>query len=85
MYHRGTLSEFNTWHNNVKIILNLPKIGYVNNQLAPQNEHTIAYVDPIQNPNKSDDYIWNYAAYPIDGKIQLSQMDINNLDWFVED
>ncbi len=84
MYHRGTLSEFNIWHNNVKSILGLPKIGYINGQLAPNNEHTLAYVDTIQNPDKSNDYIWNYGAYPINGKIQLSQSDVNNLNWFME-
>ena len=82
MYNRGTLSEFNTWHNAAMIAEGLPKIGFVNGHAAPQNQETIAYSEAIQNPDKSDDYIWMYGAYPAGGKAQLTQADINNLNWF---
>ena len=52
MYNRGTLSEFNNWHINIMQIENIPKIGYINGIPAPQNQHTIAYSETIQNPDK---------------------------------
>lgn len=82
MMNRGTLLEFNTWHNQAKISEGLPRIGYVNSVLAPQNQETTAYSQAIQNPNGTDDYIWNYGAYPVNGKAKLSQSDIDNLNWF---
>lgn len=84
-YHRGTLLEFNTWHDVVKIKEGLPKVGYVNGQPAPNNQETTAYSSATQNPDESDDYVWRYGAYPIVGKQDLSQADIDNLKWFGED
>lgn len=81
MYNRGTIEEFNTWHINVKQVEGLPKMGYINGLPAPQNQETVAYVNAIQNPDNSDDYIWLYGAYPISDKTDLSQTDINNLNW----
>ena len=84
MYYRGTLEEFNVWHNEVILILGLPLVGYVNGVLAPQNQETVAYSQAIKNPNGTNDYIWSYGAYPIEGKVSLSQSDINSLNWFAE-
>ena len=84
MYHRGTLQHFNTWHTAAKLAYGIPAqglIGNVNGQPAPSNERTTAYVDAIQNPNKSNDYIWPYGAYPDGLKVQLSQYDVDNLNW----
>tara|TARA_R110000868_G_scaffold316532_2_gene577419 strand:+ start:1224 stop:1469 length:246 start_codon:yes stop_codon:yes gene_type:complete len=81
MYHRGTLEQFNTWHAAVKLVYPIPAegiVGYVNGRLASENQHTTAYVDPIQNPNGSDDYIWKYGAYP-DNALQV----VNEM-WAVE-
>lgn len=84
-YHRGTLSEFNIWHEAVKIKEGLPKIGYVNGQPAPHNQGTTGYSQALQNPNKSDDYVWIFGAYPIKGKQDLSQADVDGLKWFPGD
>lgn len=84
MYNRGTIEEFNIWHASAKQSEGLPKMGYIDGSPAPQNQETVAYVNAIQNPDNSDDYIWIYGAYPISGKIDLSQIDINNLNWFAE-
>lgn len=70
MYHRGTLAQFNTWHDSAKLSEGLPKVGYVNGIPAPQNQQTISYSDATQNPNGSDDYIWLYGAYP-DSKLSI--------------
>lgn len=79
-YHRGTLQEFNDWHEQVKILEGLPKVGYVNGVPAPQNQQTTEYSIPIQSPDGLDDYIWDYGDYPIDGQARL---DINNFkSWF---
>lgn len=86
MMYRGTLSEFESWHSDAMqaegITLPDGKIGYVNGVLAPQNQHTTAYSMAIQNPDKSDDYIWQYGKYPIQNKTILTQVDIDNLGWF---
>lgn len=84
MMHRGTLSEFNAWHNQAKTSEELPKVGYVNNTPAPYNQKTTAYSQAIKNPNKADDYIWPFGAYPIKDKAILSQADVINLNWFAE-
>lgn len=83
-YYRGTLAEFTIWHNAAITSEILPKIGYVNGQPVPQNQETTAYSQSIQNPNKSDDYIWLYGRYPIENKTSLSQADIDVLNWFPE-
>ena len=84
MYHRGTLEEFNIWHESVKLAYGIPPagiIGYINEQPAPNNQRTIAYVRACQNPNGNNDYIWPYEAYPDPNKTKLSQEDINNPEW----
>lgn len=81
MYNRGTIEEFNIWHEAAKRAEGLPEIGYVKGAPAPQNQQTVNYVDAVQNPNGADDYIWPYGAYPISGKIDLSQTDIHHLNW----
>ena len=78
MYNRGTLQQFNLWHNAVKLAESIPRIGYVNNVPAPQNQGTTAYSDAIQNPDNSNDYIWNYGAYP---DPELPIIDIENFSW----
>lgn len=83
-YYRGTLEEFNTWHDAVKITEAMPKIGYINGQPAPENQQTVAYCEAIQNPDRSNDYIWTYGKYPIQGRQVLNQTNIDNLKWFPE-
>lgn len=88
MYHRGSLQEFNAWHDAAKIIENIPaegRIGYVNDIPAPENERTFSYSYTIQNPNLSDDYIWLYGDYPIDGKEVLSYDNFINLGWLPQE
>lgn len=83
-YYRGILTEFTAWHANAIQMEGLPKSGYINGFLVPQNQETIAYSQSIQNPNKTDDYIWLYGRYPIENKTSLSQADIDALNWFPE-
>ena len=66
MYHRGTLAQFNTWHNAVMVKEGIPingKVGFVNGEPAPQNQRTIAYSSVEANPNALNDYVWLYGAY----------------------
>jgi len=81
MYHRGTLEQFNNWHEPIKIKEGLPIMGYVNGVPAPENQWTVAYSSTVKNPNGTDDYIWNYGAYPTD----LPIVDVNDLGWFKGD
>lgn len=81
-YHRGTLAEFNTWHDATKLAEGLPKVGSVNGTPAPGNQQTVAYSDAIAHPTNPDDYIWQDGKYPIEGKTMLSQSEVETLGWF---
>lgn len=84
IYYRGTLSEFNTWHEAVKIAEGMPRVGYINGQPAPQNQQTVAYSESIQHPDGGDDYIWSDGKYPIEGKTPLSKEEAKAFGWFPE-
>lgn len=84
-YHRGTLAEFNTWHDTVKTDEGLPKVGNQNGIPAPQNQQTIAYCDPIPHSVNVDDYIWIDGKYPIEGESMLSLAEVKVLGWFPEE
>lgn len=85
-YYRDTIRAFNIWHDMVKIQEGLPKMGFVKGQLAPpQNQQTTNYVDPVKNPDGSDDCYWLYGKYPIQNQKDLSNDDIAALNWFLKD
>ena len=66
MYHRGTLSQFNSWHATAMAAEGIPpegKVGYINGEPAPTAQRTVAYSAAIQNPDKSDEYCWLYGKY----------------------
>lgn len=82
-YHRGTLTDFQEWHERAKQSEHIPaegKIGEVLGHPAPDAQRTYAYVTPIQNPDGSDDYVWLYLAYP-NGLPDLTQEEVNELGW----
>lgn len=87
-YYRGTLAEFNTWHDAAMvsegIILPDGKIGYVKGVPAPDNQRTIAYSSTILHPANADDYIWFYGDYPDDNKTPMSEDDVIAAGWFPE-
>lgn len=70
MYHRGTLTEFEAWHEEVKISEGIP------------TERTTAYSVAVQNPNSSNDCVWLYGNHPIQEKEVLTYEDFLNLGWF---
>lgn len=78
---RGTLQEFTDWHEQVKILEGLPRIGYVNGIPAPQNQWTTEYSTPIQNPNGSDDYVWETGDYQNDNE----NVNLKDLNWFLDE
>ncbi len=72
-YHRGTLAEFTPWHNAAMAAEGIPN-----------GEGTYAYSDAVKNPNHTDDYVWLYGRYPINGRADLSFADVLALNWFSE-
>lgn len=83
MYHRGTLEQFNIWHETVKIaegITPAGKIGYVAGKSAPNNQRTTAYSEAIPHPLNENDYIWQYGNYP-ESEI-LTTEDVIAVGWF---
>ena len=65
-YHRGTLEEFNTWHDSAKISANIPhegKINAISGIPAPDNQRTIAAASAISHPTNQNDYIWIFSHY----------------------
>ena len=85
--HRGTLAEFNTWHNAAMISDDIPmpdgRIGFVNGVPAPDNQRTIAYSKAVLHPSNANDYIWTYGDYP-DGE-SLTLTEIKTAGWFPEE
>lgn len=87
-YHRGTLAEFDAWHQTAMVQESISpegKVGFNSGQLAPQNQRTTAYSDPIPHSSNSDDYIWSYGAYPHAVKEKLSMDDVISLGWFPDE
>ena len=85
MYQRGTLEEFNQWHEKTKLAYGFPPggiVGLVNGRPAPNNQRTVNYVESAQKPDKSNDHIWPHGAYPDGDKVKLTLNDIKNLNWF---
>ena len=86
MYHRGTIEEFNTWHDvamaSEGISASEGKIGRVNGNLAPDNQRTVAYSTAMQNPDLTNDYIWVYGDYVDAGKAGLTKVDAEAAGWF---
>ena len=86
-YHRGTLTEFNIWHDAAMISENIPipggKIGFVNGIPAPDNQRTIVYSGAALHPSNTDDYIWVYGDYP-DGE-SLTLTEVQTMGWFPEE
>lgn len=82
IFHRGTLEEFNIWHDAVKIAEGYPKIGYINGIPAPQNQKTVAYSAAVSHPSNINDYIWADGKYPRIGHSMLSLEEVKVLGWF---
>jgi hypothetical protein len=86
-YHRGTWTEFNSWHEAAKLAEGIPpegKIGFVNGVPAPDNQRTTEYSSAIAHPVNEDYYIWLFGAYPMQGKDVLSDEDVRAVGWFAE-
>ena len=65
-YHRGILTEFNTWHDAAKLAEGIPVEGKINSAagiLMPNNQRTTACSNAISHPSNIDDYIWDYWKY----------------------
>ena len=82
--YRGTLEEFKEWHTAAKIAENIPpegRIGFVNGVPAPNNQRTFNVADPIQNPDKSNDYYWDNEKFK-DNKYPKSTINkIEDINW----
>lgn len=86
-FHRGTLEEFNIWHDAIKISKDISeegKIGFVNGVAAPENQRTVAYSMLILHPANENDYAWAYGDYPGE-KASLSRQEVKTLGWFEEE
>ena len=82
-FNRGTLEEFTTWHEQVKLSEEIPpegKIGFVNGIPAPLNQRTMSYSKTIAHPVNNNDYIWYYGDYPSGEELTLEQ--VQTLGWF---
>ncbi|MDB2415444.1 hypothetical protein N9W34_06705 [Rickettsiales bacterium] len=84
-YNRGTLAEFNIWHDYAMMaeaISASGKVGLVKGVPAPENQRTMAYSVVIKHPVNADDYIWAFGDYPHADKDQLSLDDVAAEGWF---
>ncbi len=87
-YHRGTLAEFDAWHNitmdDAGIVTPAGRIGNCKGAPAPDNQRTVVYSTVIPHPTNEDDYIWIYGAYVDSDKAILSQDDVLTAGWFAQ-
>ena len=87
IYHRGTLSQFNTWNDAAKVLEGIPpggRIGYVNGVPAPQNQRTTDCSEAKPHPtNSSNDYIWLFGAYQNESLTKLTRQEAIDLGWEV--
>jgi len=61
IYHEGTLSEYNTWHDSVKTTLGISGSGIVglrDGLLDSTRQKTTGFSDPVAHPTTSDYYYW---------------------------
>lgn len=70
IFNRGTIEEFTPWHEATMVAEGIP------------HDNVTAYSMAVHHPNNTDDYIWPFGAYPIEGKDQLSMEDIQALGWY---
>lgn len=88
MFHRGTLDQFDTWHDAAKNLAAIPaegKIGNVNGIPAPQNQRTIAVSEAIAHPINNDDYIWQFCGHKDENFTSLTFEEVRALGFFAED
>jgi len=84
-YHRGTIIEFNYWHEDAKLAEEITlagKVGYIKGVEAPENQRTTSYSKAIEHPINNDDYIWDYGNHPDPEKELLSLEQVKELGWF---
>ena len=87
-YHRGTLDEFNFWHDSVKVlegIIEEGKVGSIDGKLMPENQRTIEYSKATLHPSNENDYIWMYGNYIDENKTSLSLSDVKTAGWITEE
>ena len=78
LFVKGTLAEFNTWHDNIKNQETIPaegKVNCVNGIPAPKNQRTFEYAIPKKEGKDLDNYIWCVGKYPINGKSTFTIID----------
>jgi hypothetical protein len=83
MYQRGTLEEFEAWHEIAMEAENIPpegKVGILNNEPAPDKQRTTVYSESIQHPLGGDDYIWLCGNY-CNGDV-YTDLEVKDLGWF---
>ena len=84
MYNKGTLEQFNEWHDRVKILEGITpegKVGFVDGVPAPDRQRTTAYSQASKHPT-DDIYIWQYGAYPT-GET-FTSLQVREMGWFPE-
>ncbi len=88
MYHKGTLSDFNKWHEAVKVDEGIPpdgRIGFVNGKPAPNNQRTMHYSMPVKHPRDTDSYVWLHGDHADRKKTKLTKEKAKTDGWFSED
>ena len=88
MYHRGTLSDYNAWHDPVKILEGITAEGKINSNKgkpAPNKQRTTAYSNATAHPSNADDYIWDHNSHPDGALTVYSKAEVEALGWFPEE
>jgi len=81
-FYRGTLAEYNAWHDPIKVEKGYPIVGRQKGVLMPGNQQTTDYSVPIQHPDETDDYIWSFVDYPTEGEDEFTRAEVETAGWF---
>lgn len=87
MFHKGTLDEFNAWHDAAKIAEGIPvegKVGFNGGSLAPNNQRTYSVSSSLKHPTNND-YIWVYANHKNNAMISYTLDEVQTLGWYLEE
>lgn len=86
-YHIGTLAEYTTEHDAIKVRRGIPaggRIGNVNGVPAPDKPRTTHYSKPIAHPTNADSYIWKFDDFCKGDSQTHTVAEVKAAGWFPE-
>ena len=87
-FYRANLKDFEKWHQDVcaqEEIGEDGKVGFREDKLAPHQQRTIGYSQPIPHPSNEDDYIFKFGNYSDNTFTELTYEKAKEAGWFLDE